>query len=218
MRPSAAAPGAGQAPVPAHHKAVASIPSRGHRSDIQSGTVNAGVRGWYREGACTIMPRFHGASGAQRGGGAPSMAARGWVLDESPETDRDEGGSAAGPPERPRTVNLIVVAGAVVLMGLVAFALYRRSHTVAPVAEPATDATPAQTGAPVQGTPITATLPVRLTPEASIIAERYRCICSCNDPLNVCTCTKTPGSRDMREYVQELVNQKKSTAEVDQAM
>jgi hypothetical protein len=141
-------------------------------------------------------------------------------LDETGE--RVPGGAAgnAGPPEQPRLVNLALVAGAVILIGLVAFALYRRSHTVATPPAP-TPAAPAPGGAPaepMQGTAITATLPVRLTPEATIIAERYRCVCSCNDLLNVCTCTKTPGSRDMRQYVQELVNQKKTGKEIDEAM
>ena len=125
------------------------------------------------------------------------------------------------PPAQPRLANLVVVAGAIILIGLVAFALYRNSHPGAPTAPPEASATPGQTAGtenPVQGTPIAAPLPVRLTPEASIIAERYRCVCSCKDPLNVCTCTKTPGSHDMRMYVQELVNKKKTGREIDAAM
>ena len=136
---------------------------------------------------------------------------------EKPEEPAETPGQPAGTPAQPRLINLIVVAGGILLIGLVALALYRRGHTVAPAPEPAASATPAAT--PVeQGTAIAAAVPVRLTPEAAIIAERYRCVCSCNDPLNVCTCTKTPGSRDMRQYVQELVNQKKSGKEIDEAM
>ena len=138
----------------------------------------------------------------------------------------DRGQQGAPPPDQPRLISLVAVAGAVILIGLVSFALYRRSHQGPQATEPvATDGgKPAQepgafaTGTPMAGTPIAAPLPVRLSPEATIVAERYRCICSCNDPLNVCTCTKTPGSRDMRTYVQELVNQKKSGKEVDAAM
>jgi len=139
-------------------------------------------------------------------------------VDESQGADR---GGTQGPgraPGQPRLANLVVVAGAVVLLGLVAFALYRNSRPGAPAAPPGPAATPAQAENPAPGTPISAPLPVRLTPEASIIAERYRCVCSCNDPLNVCTCSKTPGSRDMRQYVQELVNQKKTGREIDAAM
>lgn len=141
-------------------------------------------------------------------------------MQEAQETDRG-GAGAAQPPDQPRLINLVAVAGAVILIGLVAFALYRRSHRDAPPREPEAASAQAQApdqGTPAAGTPITAALPVRLTPEASIVAERYRCICSCNDPLNVCTCTKTPGSRDMKTYVQELVNQRKSGKQVDEAM
>ncbi|HYS03765.1 MAG TPA: cytochrome c-type biogenesis protein CcmH [Candidatus Dormibacteraeota bacterium] len=140
---------------------------------------------------------------------------------DEPRGGEQSGTQGAGrPPAQPRLANLVVVAGAVVLIGLVAFALYRKSHTGAPGAAPEPSATPAQAGTenPAQGTPISAPLPVRLSPEASIIAERYRCVCSCNDLLNVCTCSKTPGSRDMRLYVQELVNAKKTGQEIDAAM
>jgi hypothetical protein len=140
-------------------------------------------------------------------------------LEDSPENRQEGPESTPEPAGQPRPVNAIVVAGGVILIGLVAFALYQRGRTTAPVPEPAAaSSTPAPGDEPLQGTAITATVPVRLSPEAAVVAERYRCICSCNDPLNVCTCTKTPGSRDMRQYVQELVNQKKSGEEIDQAM
>ncbi len=131
-------------------------------------------------------------------------------------------GRGAQPPDQPRLISLVAVAGAVILIGLVSFALYRRSHPAGPSPEPApAEGEPAQAreqATPIVGTPIAAPVPVRLTPEASIVAERYRCICSCNDPLNVCTCTRTPGSRDMKMYVQELVDQKKSGKQADEAM
>ena len=142
-------------------------------------------------------------------------------MQETEGGDRGGAGTPPRTPEQPRLVNLAAVAGAVVLVGLVAFALYRKSHPAAPppATAPAGGAGQGETGTgPAAGTPISAPLPVRLTPEATIIAERYRCVCSCNDPLNVCTCTKTPGSRDMRTYVQELVNQKKTGGEIDAAM
>ena len=147
-------------------------------------------------------------------------------MEGSEAGDREQQG-APPPPGQPRLVSLVAVAGAVILIGLVSFALYRRSHQAPQVAEPSPaeggeatgqDAGTAGSGTPAAGTPIAAPVPIRLSPEASIVAERYRCICSCNDPLNVCTCTRTPGSRDMKTYVQELVNQKKSGKEVDDAM
>ena len=142
-------------------------------------------------------------------------------MQETEEGDRGGGATPPRTPEPPRVVNLAAVAGFVVLIGLVAFALYRKGHPAAPApgTVPAVPAEKQESGTgPAPGTPISATLPVRLSPEATIIAERYRCICSCNDPLNVCTCTKTPGSRDMRTYVQQLVNEKKSGREIDAAM
>ena len=81
----------------------------------------------------------------------------------------------------------------------------------------ATGAATAETGGERAGTAIAAAT-VKLTPEAQIATERYRCVCGCNDALSVCTCTQTPGSIDMKEYVQEQVNLGKSPAEIDQAM
>jgi len=143
------------------------------------------------------------------------------MTDEGQDGDPGEAREVAPETGPPRTVNVAVLAGAVVLIGLVAFALYRRNH--AGPALPATEAgapaaQPADASAPEQGTTITAEVPIHLTPEASIIAERYRCVCSCNLPLGVCTCSKTPGSRDMKQYVQEQVNQKKSVKEIDAAV
>ena len=121
-----------------------------------------------------------------------------------------------GPGEEPRApgTHLAAVAGALVLIGLVAYGIYRRGHPpVAPAAPPA-----ASQAAPAVGTPIAAVVPVKLSPEASIIAERYRCVCGCKDLLNVCTCNKTPGSNDMKKALQALVDQRKGPQEIDAAM
>lgn len=163
------------------------------------------------------MPGFRGTRSRRRA--VHAKAVRGSGLDETQGTKSGEPGRPQGSGDQPRLTNLAVVAGGIVLIGLVAFALYRRSHPPSP--PPVAGAAPAQAGepaAPEKGTPIAAQIPIHLTPEASVIAERYRCVCSCNDPLNVCTCSKTPGSRDMRQYVQELVNEKKSGKEIDAAM
>lgn len=141
-------------------------------------------------------------------------------MDTTQQAQGDEG-RPERPPAPPRPVNLVVVAAALVLIGLVAFALYRRGHPTAPVSPAAPSASPTAgppAEKPEKGVQIAAPLPVHLTPEAAIVAERYRCVCSCNDPLNVCTCSKTPGSRDMRLYVQQLVDQKKTPHEIDTAM
>jgi hypothetical protein len=135
-----------------------------------------------------------------------------------PVDDTQQQGGEGGAPRPSRPVNLVALAGAVILIGLVAFAAYRRGDQAGPPPPEAAAAPPAESTGPEQGTVITAQVPVHLTPEASIIAERYRCICGCNDPLNVCTCSNTPGSRDMKMYVQELVNEAKSVKEIDERM
>jgi hypothetical protein len=119
------------------------------------------------------------------------------------------------PPSAPRTVPVAALAGAVVLIGLVGFALYRRGTTTSPAAPP-----PASDGAAAteQGTPIVATAPFRLSPEAAILAERYRCICGCNDNLSVCTCRNPNGSEDMKRHLQGLADEGKTPEEADAAM
>jgi hypothetical protein len=135
------------------------------------------------------------------------------MSDETP-SEREPAGAA---PQR--TVPVAALAGAVVLIGLVGFALYRRGTTSTPAtaetpAAAATDgATPAE-----QGTPIVAKAPYRLSPEAAILAERYRCICGCNDNLSVCTCRNPNGSEDMKRHVQELADAGKTPEEADAAM
>jgi hypothetical protein len=61
-------------------------------------------------------------------------------------------------------------------------------------------------------------VPTRLSPEASVLAERYRCVCGCNLTLSVCTCRNDKGSEDMKKALNVLVDQHKSAAEADQAM
>lgn len=137
-------------------------------------------------------------------------------MSESGESQHPGGASGeprAGSPSR--GTNLAALAGAVILIGLVAFALYRRSHPQAPSGgpSPAASATPS-----AAGTTIAAVVPFHLSPEAAIVAERYRCVCSCSLLLNVCTCNNTPGSNDMKKYLQDLVRSKKAPSEIDAAM
>ena len=135
-----------------------------------------------------------------------------------------QGAPTGGGDKPPRSVPMAALAGAVVLVGLVVFALYRRN--AAPQAAPETAAAPAtseaapapQASASTEGTMISAPLPIRLSPEASILSERYRCVCGCNDALSVCTCKNTPGSEVMKSSLQELVNQGKTPAEIDRGM
>lgn len=135
---------------------------------------------------------------------------------QEPGSEADDAGRPEGPGAGPRTANLAAVAGAVVLIGLVAFAVHRM-RGAEPPAENAAGA-PAPGATPAPGTPITARLPYHLTPEASIVAENYRCVCGCPDRLSVCTCDKPSGSNEMKAFLQGLVNDKKTRAEIDAAM
>jgi cytochrome c-type biogenesis protein CcmH/NrfF len=126
----------------------------------------------------------------------------------------------AAPPQRAgqsRSINLAAVAGAVLIIALIAFALYRRSGTMEPAPVPRAEAPQASPAAPA-GTTIAKEVPVALTPEASIIAERYRCVCGCQDALNVCTCSQSPGSNEMKLFLLKLVLAKSTSAEIDKAM
>lgn len=154
-----------------------------------------------------------------------------------------------GPQGGSRSTPVAAIAGAVVLVGLAGFAIYRRATAPAPAgaAVPAaaegaaadaagesTSTLPDDPDAPrgdparrerpnpvqtqVIGTPITAQAPPRLSPEASILAERYRCVCGCNDPLGLCTCTLARGSVEMKATLEDLAGKHLLPAEIDRAM
>jgi len=105
------------------------------------------------------------------------------------------------------------VAGLVLLVGIVGFALVRR-HSPQPSEPRASVETPDA----AEPTLIKADVPGLLSPEARIMTERYRCVCGCGDRLSVCTCDNKPGSRDMKAYVEELVAAHTSIGDIDQAM
>jgi len=137
-------------------------------------------------------------------------------MTDTENPDAPSSGDGEGPdPGQTRTTNLAAVAAAIIVIGLVAFALYRRAHPgPAPVEEAGGEAS----SSPAPGTPITAIVPYHLSPEASIVAERYRCVCGCAELLNVCTCSKTPGSNDMKRTLQDLVNRRLAPEQIDQEM
>jgi len=147
-------------------------------------------------------------------------------MDETEPKEPTDQPSPTRPGGQPPSFNLAAVAGGIVLIGLLAFSLYRRG-TPAPTGAPADAAHPeaAQKGAAPGDTPpppgggvITQVVPVRMSPEASIVAERFRCVCGCNESLGACTCNKTPGSNEMKTFLQQQVDQKKGGTEIDQAM
>jgi len=140
------------------------------------------------------------------------------------DTAQPGGSPSGGPGRTPRSVPVAALAGAVVLIGLVAFALYRRNVTTPAGPEASVPAAPAagssETAAEgaAPGGMITATAPIRLTPEASILSERYRCVCGCNDTLSVCTCKNPTGSEEMKAFLQAQVSEGKSPEVIDRAM
>lgn len=108
----------------------------------------------------------------------------------------------------------VAVTGLVLLVGIVGFALIRRQDPP----PPRPDAPAEKEAGETPPTLIKADVPAILSPEVRIMTERYRCVCGCGDRLSVCTCHNTPGSRDMKAYVEELVNTHKSIGDIDRAM
>ncbi len=88
----------------------------------------------------------------------------------------------------------------------------------APRGAPAAREQPAPAETPATGTPIVAQAPMRLSPEANIMAERYRCVCGCNDPLGLCTCRLSRGSEEMKTALKALTDQHLLPEEIDRAM
>lgn len=67
--------------------------------------------------------------------------------------------------------------------------------------------------------PVTATVTeVILSPAAKIQAERFKCVCGCDLVLAVCTCLKTPGSIDMKQHLQALVDRGLGPDEIREGM
>jgi hypothetical protein len=118
-----------------------------------------------------------------------------------------------------RSLPIAAIAGALVLLGLVGLALYRRSTGTTGSTGSAGTAAPAEgSTAEGDGATIAVKAPVVLSPEATILAERYRCVCGCNDPLGVCTCRNPEGSEEMKEFLQDLARQGLAADEVDRQM
>jgi hypothetical protein len=92
---------------------------------------------------------------------------------------------------------------------------------VAPVGESAPDESrqgaAAVTTSPSGGVTATTTV-VTLSPSAAIQAEKFRCVCGCEMSLGQCTCHKTPGSIDMKQYLESLVDRKLSPADIAKEM
>lgn len=59
---------------------------------------------------------------------------------------------------------------------------------------------------------------VVLSPRAQVYAEKFKCACGCGHFLAECLCRNTPGSIDMKQHLQSLVEQGLSPGEVEEAM
>ncbi len=127
-----------------------------------------------------------------------------------------------------RAVGFAALSALLILVGVALYAA-RSGGSATPGAPQATAATPdpeATSGGggqqpPARGTEITTSVaiePINLTPPARLLAEGLKCVCGCDDVLAACTCDKTPGSHDMKQYLQQLVNEGKPPVEVRKAM
>jgi hypothetical protein len=114
----------------------------------------------------------------------------------------------------------ILATGAALLILLVVGAALRRRPAAPPAdggrvasspGAPAREAAsaqppPAAPGAPEPKGTVSATITlVELTPAAQVQAEKFRCVCGCNMSLGECTCSKSPGSVEMKRHLQDLV-------------
>lgn len=59
---------------------------------------------------------------------------------------------------------------------------------------------------------------VVLSPAARMQAEKFLCVCGCGLILAECTCTETPGSVDMKQHLQTLVDEGLTPAEIEREM
>jgi len=134
---------------------------------------------------------------------------------------------------RGRIVGFIAIGALVALIGVAYFTGRERPAASGAADSPAASASRPSDGAAPAGPGADDALPeagsrdgvvtavadtLVLSPKARLLAERFKCVCGCNDTLSICTCSKTPGSRDMKLYLQQLVDEGKSPAEIQSAM
>lgn len=149
-------------------------------------------------------------------------------MSESPDS-MEASGEVAPSLARPRRhFILIAVVLALIIAGV--FILWsRRTPALSPPAAAGTAPNPgaghAATPAAVPRFPghtkgnISATLTVvELTPAAQVQAEKFRCVCGCRMSLGECYCSKTPGSVDMKRFLQDLVKKELTPAEIEKGM
>jgi cytochrome c-type biogenesis protein CcmH/NrfF len=135
-------------------------------------------------------------------------------------------------PKKERTfqiINILAVLTASVLLGVVAMQAYMgrtAKDAAAPAQAPSpstTQAVPPQASKPVFEQDITVPLPqapVELSQRAKILATEFYCLCkdNCNMVLLDCQCLDNPGQREMKQFLQALVDQEKKSEEIREAM
>jgi hypothetical protein len=110
-----------------------------------------------------------------------------------------------------RNMLFLIVALALILAG---FLLFRRGG--APAGAPAVPVAEGKT--PPPGLNVVEA-PVKLTPEATLVADRFKCLCgNCQDTLGKCVCTRDKGSNEMKTALNRIVAEKKTIAEIEAAM
>jgi hypothetical protein len=133
---------------------------------------------------------------------------------------------AAEIPSGPGPRRRVAISAIVVAFLIVAGFLWSRQSRSS-IAPPPTPAPAPAAASPIPGpaTPppprgtVTATMTlVDLTPAARIQAEKFRCVCGCRLSLGECYCAKTPGSVEMKRFLQGLVGQGLAPAEIEKAM
>ncbi len=136
--------------------------------------------------------------------------------------DSHEAGAAPGEPapapaparSSAKMVLFLVLALVLVIAG---FLLFSRRGAPGKAAPPAAS-TPQAASSPKPGSLVVGA-PVNLSPQAILVADRYRCLCGqCQDTLGKCTCTRDKGSNDMKAALNKIVALKKTLAEIDAAM
>jgi cytochrome c-type biogenesis protein CcmH/NrfF len=130
-------------------------------------------------------------------------------------------------------INLVAVLGAGALLGVIIVQMANRKSSDAQTVEARevqrveplftaqqTQANPQDPG--VQSNPAATESPVaaqvNLSQRARVLATEFRCPCGCAMVLADCTCSKTPGQRDTKAYLQALVDQNKSSEDIHEAM
>ena len=118
---------------------------------------------------------------------------------------------AASSRRKAKLAGVLVIALAVAAAGL----LLLRQRGSAPGAA-------VSSASPDAGTPAglnAVAAPVKLSPEATLVADRFKCLCGdCQDTLGKCTCTRDKGSNDMKTALNRNVVEKKTLAEIEAAM